>query len=49
VYYPLLYEKLIKYIEESGFAVKEQYSNYKFEEFNLERSQDLIVISKRKV
>lgn len=48
VYYPLLYGKLLKYIEGSGFEVKERYSDYKFEEFNLERSHDLILILKRK-
>jgi ubiquinone/menaquinone biosynthesis C-methylase UbiE len=49
VYFPLFYENLIKYIKESGFEVKEQYSNYKFEQFDLEQSYDLILILKRKV
>jgi SAM-dependent methyltransferase len=47
-YYPILYEKLIHYLKESGFEFENQYSNYNFEAFNLNTSSNLIIVAKKK-
>jgi ubiquinone/menaquinone biosynthesis C-methylase UbiE len=47
VYFPLLYEKLISLIDESGFVVKEEYAGYKYGKFNVKTSPRMILILKK--
>ena len=47
-YFPILYDKLIHYLNESGFEFKNQFSNYNFEAFNLQSSSKLIIVAKKK-
>ncbi|MFX0059978.1 MAG: class I SAM-dependent methyltransferase [Candidatus Hodarchaeota archaeon] len=48
IYYPILYKKLIDYLRESGFEVENQYGNYNFEEFDINTSSNLIIVTKPK-
>lgn len=45
-YYPILFKKLIQYLRETGFKIENQYSGFKFEDFDLKTSENLIIVAK---
>lgn len=47
-YFPIKYEKLISMIDNSGFLIKHEYAGYKYGEFNVNKSQGMILILKKR-